>query len=70
MRGCFKEGPVAATNKGFERAFHSESYTDSGRLSSKRMSRRASSADTKSLHLMVERNRVGTDGLDWAKHKC
>ena len=70
MRGYFEGGPLDATNKGFKRAFHSESYTDSGRLSSKTMSRRASSADTKSLHLMVERNRVGTDGLAWAKHEC
>ena len=70
MRGCFEEGPVAATNEGFKRAFHSESYTDFGRLSSKRMSWGNSSVDTKSVHLMVERNRVGTDVLDWAKHKC
>ena len=68
MRGCFEEGPVAAKNEGFKRAFHSESFTYFGRLSSKRMSWGASSADTKSLHLMVERNGVGADGLDWAKH--
>ena len=70
MRGCFEGGPIVATFEGFKRALHSESFTDSGRLSSKRMSRRASLADTKSLHNMVEGNRVGTDGLDWAQHKC
>ena len=65
----FEEGAFAP-NEGVKRGFHRENCTDSGCLSSKRMSRGASSADTKSLHFLVEKNRVGTDGLDWAKHKC